>query len=43
MLKGNKEFDMIDSQNIIYKYALKNAIDTINNNMKNVVIVKGGP
>lgn len=43
MLKGNKEFYMIDTQNIIHKYALKNAMDTINKSMKNVVIVKGGP
>lgn len=37
MLKGNKEFYMIDSQNIIHKYALKNATDTINKSIKNVV------
>ena len=43
MLKGNKEFYMIDSQNIIHKYALRNAMDTINKSMKNVVVVKGGP
>lgn len=43
MLKGNKEFYMIDSQNIVYQYALKTAIDTINLNTKNVMIVKGGP
>ena len=43
LLKGNKEFYMIDSQNIIYKYALKNAVETIDKKLKNVVIVKGGP
>ena len=43
MLKGNKEFYMIDSQKIVYEYAIKNAIDTLANNEKNVMIVKGGP
>ena len=43
MLKGNKEFYMIDSQKIVYEYAIKNAIDTLSNNEKNVMIVKGGP
>lgn len=43
MLKGNKEFYMIDNQKIVYEYAIKNAIDTISNNDKNVMIVRGGP
>lgn len=43
MLKGNKEFYMIDSQNIVYQYALKIATDTLKSNEKNVIIVKGGP
>lgn len=43
MLKGNKEFYMIDEQKIIYEYALSNAIDTVSNNKKNVMIVRGGP
>lgn len=43
MLKGNKEFYMIDSQNIIHKYVLKKAIETIGEDTKNVIIVKGGP
>ena len=43
MLKGNKEFYMIDEQKIIYEYALSNAIDTVANNKKNVMIVRGGP
>ena len=43
MLKGNKEFYMIDSQKIVYEYALKNAIDTVGSNSKNVMIVRGGP
>lgn len=43
MLKGNKEFYMIDNQKIVYEYALKNAIDTVSANNKNVMIVRGGP
>ena len=43
MLKGNKEFYMIDAQKIIYEYALRNAIDTVSSNSKNVMIVRGGP
>ena len=43
MLKGNKEFYMIDSQKIVYEYALMYAIDTLSTNSKNVFIVKGGP
>ncbi len=43
MLKGNKEFYMIDNQKIIYEYALSNAIETVANNSKNVMIVRGGP
>ena len=43
MLKGNKEFYMIDNQKIVYEYALRNAIDTISKNEKNVMIVRGGP
>lgn len=43
MLKGNKEFYMIDNQKIVYEYAIKNAIDTVSQNDKNVMIVRGGP
>ena len=43
MLHGNKEFYMIDEQKIIYEYALRNAIDTVSSNKKNVMIVRGGP
>ena len=43
MLKGNKEFYMIDNQKIVYEYAIKNDIDTISKNDKNVMIVRGGP
>lgn len=34
MLNGNQEFYMIDSQNIVYQYALRTAVDTINLNKK---------
>lgn len=43
MLKGNKEFYMIDEQKIVYEYALSNVIDTVSKNKKNVMIVRGGP
>ena len=43
MLKGNKEFYMIDNQKIVYEYALRNAIDTVSANDKNVMIVRGDP
>lgn len=43
MLKGNREFYMIDNQKIVYEYALRNAIDTVSRNEKNVMIVRGGP
>lgn len=43
MLKGNKEFYMIDNQKIVYEYALRNAINTVSANDKNVMIVRGGP
>ncbi len=43
MLKGNREFYMIDNQKIVYEYALRNAIETVSRNEKNVMIVRGGP
>ena len=43
MLRGNKEFYMIDTQKIVYEYAIRNAIDTVAKNDKNVMIVRGGP
>jgi len=42
MLKGNKEFIMIDDQKIVYETALKLARESDEEN-KNVLIVKGGP
>ncbi len=43
MLTGNKEFNMIDDQKIVYEEALRVAIDTLASNEKNVLIVQGGP
>lgn len=43
MLRGNKEFYMIDTQKIVYEYAIRNAIDTVAKNDKNIMIVRGGP
>ena len=43
MLQGNKEFNMIDEQKVIYEEAISMAIDTVGNNSKNVLIVSGGP
>lgn len=42
MLKGNKEFTLIDTQKIVYETVL-NLVKTSNENSKNVVVVKGGP
>lgn len=42
MLKGNKEFIMIDDQKIVYETALFQARKADENN-KNVLIVEGGP
>ena len=42
MLKGNKEFIMIDDQKVVYETALKLALDS-NEQNKNVLIVEGGP
>ena len=43
MLQGNKEFNMIDEQKVIYEDAIAMAIDTVGSNSKNVLIVSGGP
>ena len=43
MLQGNKEFNMIDEQKVIYEDAISMAIDTVASNSKNVLIVEGGP
>ena len=43
MLQGNKEFNMIDEQKVIYEDAIRMAIDTLLSNEKNVLVVQGGP
>ncbi len=43
MLQGNKEFNMIDEQKVIYEDAIRMAIETVASNIKNVFIVQGGP
>ena len=43
MLQGNKEFNMIDEQKVIYEDAIAMAIDTVSTNSKNVLVVQGGP
>ena len=43
MLQGNKEFNMIDEQKVIYEDAIRMAIDTVASNTKNVFVVQGGP
>lgn len=43
VLKGNKEFVLIDDQKVIYEEALQMGINTLIHNEKNVLIVEGGP
>ncbi|WP_278451694.1 DUF2075 domain-containing protein [Veillonella parvula] len=43
MLKGNKEFVLIDDQKIEFERIKKAALDAIKNNQKTVYIVRGGP
>ena len=43
ILKGNKEFVLIDDQKLIYEEALRIGINTLINDDKNVLIVEGGP
>ena len=43
MLQGNKEFNMIDEQKVIYEDAIRMAIDTVASDSKNVLVVQGGP
>ena len=43
MIKGNKEFIMIDDQKIVYETALKMARDSYKDGKKRTLIVKGGP
>jgi len=43
MLKGNEEFIMIDEQKVFFEEALHQAIDSVKNGIKQVMIVQGGP
>ena len=43
VLKGNKEFILIDDQKVIYEEALRLGVNTFMHNEKNVLIVEGGP
>lgn len=43
MLQGNKEFNMIDEQKVIYEDAIRMAIDSVSANDKTVYVVQGGP
>lgn len=43
MLKGNKEFTMIDEQKVIFEEAKSLATQAINNQRKKVFVVEGGP
>lgn len=43
MLKGNKEFVLIDDQKVEFEQIKKAALDAIKNNQKTVYIVRGGP
>ena len=43
MLKGNKEFVLIDDQKVEFEQIKKAAFDAIKNNQKTVYIVRGGP
>ena len=43
VLKGNKEFVLIDDQKVIYEEAIRLGVNTFMHNEKNVLIVEGGP
>ena len=43
MIKGNKEFIMLDEQKVVYEVVLDIAKKSYNTNQKNVIIVEGGP
>ncbi len=43
ILNDNKEFEMIDEQQVSYAKILKLVQNTINDNSKHVIIVQGGP
>ena len=43
MLKGNKEFTLLDEQKVIYEQILKWAEQSLRNEEKRTIIVEGGP
>ncbi|MED0687949.1 DUF2075 domain-containing protein [Anoxybacillus ayderensis] len=43
MLKGNREFIMIDDQKVVYETALQLASEAVRTNQKHILIVEGGP
>lgn len=43
VLKGNREFVLIDDQKVIYEEALSLGVNTLMHNEKKVLIVEGGP
>ncbi len=43
LIKGNKEFVLIDNQKKIYEQALETGVYAYNHNKKHVMIVEGGP
>jgi len=43
MLKGNKEFVMLDEQKVVYEEILSQSRIAMTNNKKRVIIVQGGP
>lgn len=43
MLKGNKEFIMIDEQKVVYEEILKQSRQSLEDGRKRTIIVKGGP
>ncbi len=43
MLKGNKEFTLLDEQKVIYEQILKWAEQSLKNEKKRTIIVEGGP
>ena len=43
VLKGNKEFNMIDEQKVIYEDVVATGVNSVNFDKKDVYIVEGGP
>ncbi|WP_277586812.1 DUF2075 domain-containing protein [Psychrobacillus antarcticus] len=43
MLKGNREFIMIDEQKVVYETALQLATEAVKTDTKQVMIIEGGP